>query len=64
MITVSDYRPTLRAWFDNLVAQRDCAIELVGLRTYNRYLVFFPASWRYFQDALGIEFRWVLEKAS
>ena len=61
-ITVSDYRPTLRAWFDNLVANRERAIELVGIRTYNRYLVFFAASWRYFQDAFGIEFRWVLEK--
>lgn len=61
-ITVSDYRPTLRAWFDNLVANRERAIDLVGVRTYNRYLVFFPASWRYFQDAFGIEFRWVLEK--
>lgn len=61
-MTVSDYRPTLRAWFDNLVANRDAAIELVGVRTYNRYLVFFPASWRYFQDAFGIEFRWVLER--
>lgn len=60
--TVSDYRPTLRAWFDNLVANRARAIELVGVRTYNRYLVFFPSSWRYFQDAFGIEFRWVLEK--
>ncbi len=63
LITVSDYRPTLRAWFDNLVANRERAIELVGIQTYNRYLVFFPASWRYFQDAFGIEFRWVLEKS-
>ena len=38
------------------------AIELVGVPTYNRYLVFFPTSWRYFNDKLGMVMRWVLEK--
>ncbi len=60
--TAHDYRPTLRAWFENLVANREQAIELVGVRTYNRYVVFFAASWRYFEDGLGLVMRWVLEK--
>ena len=62
--SVHDYRPTLRAWFDNLVRNRKRAIELVGVPTYNRYLVFFPTSWRYFDDKLGMVTRWVLEKPS
>ena len=58
--SIHDYRPTLRAWFDNLVRNRDRALELVDVPTYNRYLTFFPASWRYFDDCLGIVTRWVL----
>jgi cyclopropane-fatty-acyl-phospholipid synthase len=61
-LSVHDYRPTLRAWFDRLVANRDEAIKLVGVETYNRYIVFFPASWRYFDDGIGTVFRFVLEK--
>ncbi|NOY30429.1 MAG: class I SAM-dependent methyltransferase [Planctomycetes bacterium] len=60
--TIHDYRPTLRAWFDNLVANRERALELVDVQTYNRYLTFFPVSWRYFNDGLGMLVRWVLEK--
>lgn len=60
--SIHDYRPTLRAWFDNLVASREQALRIVDVKTYNRYLTFFPASWRYFQDNLGMVTRWVLEK--
>jgi cyclopropane-fatty-acyl-phospholipid synthase len=60
--TIHDYRPTLRAWFDNLVAHREEALKVVDVSTYNRYLTFFPASWRYFQDGRGMVIRWVLEK--
>lgn len=60
--SIHDYRPTLRAWFENLVRNRDRALELVGVPTYNRYLVFFPASYRYFQDGTGMLFRLQLEK--
>ena len=38
------------------------ALRLVPVRTYNRYLTFFPASWRYFNDNYGVVIRWVLEK--
>lgn len=60
--SIHDYRPTLRAWFDNLVANRQRAIELVGVRTYNKYLVFFPAFTRMFNDGIVILARYVLEK--
>ena len=60
--SIHDYRPTLRAWFDNLVARKAEALKLVDVRTYNRYLTFFPASWRYFNDNSGMVTRWVLEK--
>ncbi|MEX2119847.1 MAG: class I SAM-dependent methyltransferase [Pirellulales bacterium] len=60
--SIHDYRPTLRCWFENLARQRERAIELVGVPTYNRYLVFFPASWQYFDDMTGVVVRLVLEK--
>ena len=60
--TIHDYRQTLRAWFDRLVENKERAIELVGVETYNRYITFFPASWRYFQDGTGLLIRWKLEK--
>ena len=60
--SVHDYRPTLRAWFNNLVFNRERAIELVGVHTYNRYLVFFPTSYRYFDRMIGFVVRLVLEK--
>ena len=60
--SIHDYRPTLRAWFDNLVRRRDEALKLVDVHTYNRFLTFFPASWRYFQDNIGMVTRWILEK--
>ncbi|MEM8677899.1 MAG: class I SAM-dependent methyltransferase [Planctomycetota bacterium] len=62
--TVHDYRQTLRAWFDRLVENKEQALDLVGVETYNRYITFFPASWRYFQDGTGMLIRWVLEKPS
>ena len=61
--SMHDYRPTLRAWFDNLVAtQRGSAASSCRRADYNRYLTFFPASWRYFNDNYGVVIRWVLEK--
>ena len=60
--SIHDYRPTLRAWFDNLVANRERALELVDVQTYNRYVTFFPVSWRFFDDNMGMLVRWVMEK--
>lgn len=61
-LSVHDYRLTLRAWYDRLVENRERALELVDVPTFNRYMTFFPASWRYFDDRIGILTRWVLRK--
>lgn len=60
--TVHDYRPTIRAWFDNLTANRDKAIESAGLREYNRFLVFCAATWKFFDDGESNVYRFHLEK--
>ncbi|WP_315856568.1 class I SAM-dependent methyltransferase [Synechococcus sp. Cruz CV-v-12] len=60
--SIHDYRPTLRAWFDNLSANQDRAIELVGLRTYHRYLVFFASAWRLFDESKAMLVRYRLDK--
>jgi cyclopropane-fatty-acyl-phospholipid synthase len=60
--SVHDYRPTLRAWFENLVANRERALQLVDVHTYNRFVTFFPSSWRYFDEGHGMVIRWVLRK--
>lgn len=61
--TIHDtYKETLRHWFERLVANRQRAIELVGVPTYNKYVLFFPCSWKYFDDVQAILLRIVLEK--
>ncbi|PZU96904.1 MAG: class I SAM-dependent methyltransferase [Cyanobium sp.] len=57
-----DYRPTLRAWFERLVENREEAISLAGLETYNRYLVFFAVSWAFFDQNQATLHRLALEK--
>jgi cyclopropane-fatty-acyl-phospholipid synthase len=58
-----DYRPTLRAWFDRLVENRSRALQLVGVETYNGYLVFFSTSWAFFDQGQATVHRLVLEKS-
>jgi len=60
--SIHDYRPTLREWFDRLASNAEQAIDLVGVRTYNKYLVFFPMSWRFFNERHAVLVRYVLEK--
>jgi cyclopropane-fatty-acyl-phospholipid synthase len=57
-----DYRPTLRAWFNNLVANQEAALRLVGTHAYNKYLTFLPASWRFFADGQARLHRLLLVK--
>ena len=59
---IQDYRPTLRAWFDNLSANAEQAMSLVGVTRFNEFLVFFPAAWRCFKDFEGFVLRIALEK--
>jgi cyclopropane-fatty-acyl-phospholipid synthase len=56
------YKETLRDWFERLVANRERAIELVGVETYNKYVLFFPCSWKYFDDVQAVLLRIVLQK--
>lgn len=60
--TEHDYRPTLRAWFDRLVAQRDKAIALVGLQTTNKYLAYLAGAWNFFDRKKASLHRLVLVK--
>jgi len=60
--SIHDYRPTLRAWFDRLVANRDRAHALVGIQTTNKYLAFFAAAWGFFDSEAGSLHRYVLMK--
>jgi cyclopropane-fatty-acyl-phospholipid synthase len=61
--SIHDYRPTLKAWYDRLVANKEKALELVGLETYNRYMTFFPVSWAFFNNQESNLHRIVMEKA-
>ena len=60
--SIHDYRPTLRAWFNNLVAHREPAIREIGITRYNEFLVFFAGAHRCFQDLEGFVLRIALEK--
>jgi len=60
--SIHDYRPTLRAWFNNLAAHREQAIKLVGVKRYNKFLVFFAGAWRCFKDVEGFVLRIALKK--
>lgn len=57
-----DYRPTLRAWFDRLVENRDKAEAIVGVQVVNKYLVYFASSWRFFDLRQATLHRLVLMK--
>ncbi|MCZ8316548.1 class I SAM-dependent methyltransferase [Phreatobacter sp.] len=57
-----DYRPTLRAWFDRLVENRDQAEALVGHHVVNKYFVYFAMSWRFFDLKQSTLHRLVLMK--
>lgn len=60
--SIHEYRATLRAWYDRLVAHREQALNLVGLRTYNRYMTFFPISWLFFEQNEARLHRVVMQK--
>ena len=60
--SVHDYRPTLAAWFDRLVENKDAAIQLVGIQTYNKYLCYLAEAWRLFDDRDLMLMRFVLQR--
>lgn len=60
--SVHDYQPTIRAWYERLVENKDQALDLVGLEVYNRYMTFFPFAWLFFQENQANLHRMVMEK--
>jgi len=60
--SIHDYRPTLKAWFDRLVVSKKMAIDLVGIRNYNKYLCYLAEAWRLFDDRDLLLMRVVLER--
>ena len=60
--SIHDYKPTIKAWYDRLVANRDKALALVGLEVYNRYMTFLPFAWLFFQQKEADLHRVVMEK--
>jgi cyclopropane-fatty-acyl-phospholipid synthase len=62
--SIHDYRPTIRAWYDRLVENREEAQRLVGLDIYNRYMTFFPIAWLFFQQKEAELHRLVMEKSN
>lgn len=60
--TIHDYRPSWKAWYDNLAASREEAIRLVGVREYNRYLMLFALAWKFIDEGYAQVHRLVLEK--
>jgi cyclopropane-fatty-acyl-phospholipid synthase len=60
--SIHDYRPTLRAWYERLVANQAQALELVGLEIFNRYMTFLPISWLFFQQHEADLHRMVMAK--
>ncbi|MCU0569197.1 MAG: class I SAM-dependent methyltransferase [Oculatellaceae cyanobacterium Prado106] len=61
--SIHDYRPTLRAWYDRLVANQEKALQIVDVETYNRYMAFFPTSWTFFNNKESNLHRIVMEKS-
>lgn len=48
--SIHDYRPTLKAWFDRMVENKEVAIQLVGVRNFNKYQCYLAEAWRLFND--------------
>jgi cyclopropane-fatty-acyl-phospholipid synthase len=60
--SIHDYRPTVRAWYNRLVDNREEAIRLVGVQTYNRYLCYLAIAWRIFDERDLLVMRFVLTR--
>ncbi len=60
--SIHDYKPTLKAWYDRLVANQAEALKIVDLQTYNRYMTFLATSWVFFQKKQANLHRIVIEK--
>lgn len=62
--SVHDYKPTIKAWYDRLVAHQEEALAIVGLEVYNRYVTFFPIAWLFFEQKEAALHRIVMQKSA
>ena len=62
--SVHDYKPTLRAWYERLIANQEKALSIVSLEVFNRYMTFFPVAWLFFDYGEARLHRIVMEKSS
>ena len=60
--SLHDYRPTIKAWFDRLVANREEAIRLVGVQNYNKYQCYLAEAWRLFNNNDLVLTRFLLQR--
>ena len=60
--SIHDYKPTIKAWYERLVENKEKAIALSGLDVYNRYMTFFPSTWMFFQQNEAKLHRIVMKK--
>ncbi|MEL6492719.1 MAG: class I SAM-dependent methyltransferase [Cyanobacteria bacterium J06621_3] len=60
--SLHDYRPTLRAWFERLVDNKDEAIRLVGTQTYNKFQCYLAEAWRLFDNRDLVLVRFLLQR--
>lgn len=60
--SLHDYRPTLKAWFERLVANKKEAIRLVGIQNYNKYQCYLAEAWRLFDNRDLVLTRFLLQR--
>ncbi len=57
-----DYAQTWKDWYENLASKTDEAIRIVGLREYNRFMIFIAMAWKFIDDGHTEIYRLVFEK--
>jgi cyclopropane-fatty-acyl-phospholipid synthase len=57
-----DYRPTWKAWYRNLASNSDKAIRIVGLKEYNRFMLFCAMAWKFTDDGHADVYRLAFDK--
>ena len=58
----NDYRPTWKAWYDRLAENSRAAIQLVGVREYNRALLLLVLAWKMIDEGFARNHQFCFEK--
>src|SRR5262249_43093326 len=58
----NDYRPPWKAWYDRLAENSRAAIQLVGVREYNRSLLLFALAWKMIDEGFARNHQFCFEK--